>query len=342
MKNKQPHFNTQRGSDTQAQILPVNTSLAPTPSVYHTTWKYALTPTKTPINRMATKKHTNKRNHPTLKALINTIAAVSLSHSAQALSQGSTDALELLYGESETVRIATGTAKPIHLAPSVTTVINAQDIEAMGARNLDEVLEYVKEVSQVTKTTTTNLAPLTKEITRLSTSLGVSSSELANISLILSQAGLSARETRIALNALAKSSLAPTFTSITATAEGSIAAIRQFNLDIKDLERSLGSINAVAGKFAVESDDIIAAIRRTGGVFAAASQGIGTAETQLQQFIALFTSVRATTRESAESIATGLRTIFTRIQRRSTSDVCRHDPRHGPLDHDQSPGFSVW
>ena len=34
----------------------------------------------------------------------------------------------------------------------------------------------------------------------------------------------------------------------------------------------------------------------------------------------MFTSVRATTRESAETIATGLRTIFTRIQRQDTID----------------------
>ena len=39
--------------------------------------------------------------------------------------------------------------------------------------------------------------------------------------------------------------------------------------------------------------------------------------------IALFTSVRSTTRESAESIATGLRTIFTRIQRPETIDYLR-------------------
>ena len=38
----------------------------------------------------------------------------------------------------------------------------------------------------------------------------------------------------------------------------------------------------------------------------------------LEDLLGLFTSIRATTRESAESIATGLRTIFTRIQRPST------------------------
>ena len=106
--------------------------------------------------------------------------------------------------------------------------------------------------------------------------------------------------------------------------------MRQFSIGAENLEQVLGSVNAVAGKFAVESEDIISAIRRTGGVFNAASKGIKDssgnligAQERLNQFIAIFTSVRATTRESAESIATGLRTIFTRIQRRSTIDALK-------------------
>ncbi|NBP03585.1 MAG: phage tail tape measure protein, partial [Proteobacteria bacterium] len=43
----------------------------------------------------------------------------------------------------------------------------------------------------------------------------------------------------------------------------------------------------------------------------------------LNELIALFTSVRATTRESAESIGTGLRTIFTRIQRPKTIEFLK-------------------
>ncbi|MBI5848203.1 MAG: TonB-dependent receptor [Nitrospirae bacterium] len=41
------------------------------------------------------------------------------------------------------VAIATGTLKPLKLAPSVATVITSQDIEDMGATTLDEVLETV-------------------------------------------------------------------------------------------------------------------------------------------------------------------------------------------------------
>ncbi len=49
----------------------------------------------------------------------------------------------LLYADEEIIEIATGTAKPIHLAPSVANLITAKDIKIMGARTLDEVLETV-------------------------------------------------------------------------------------------------------------------------------------------------------------------------------------------------------
>ena len=75
----------------------------------------------------------------------------------------------------------------------------------------------------------------------------------------------------------------------------------------------LNAINSVSKSFAVESGDLVTAIRRVGGVFAATGGSVN-------ELIALFTSVRATTRESAETIATGLRTIFTRLQRTDTVD----------------------
>lgn len=186
---------------------------------------------------------------------------------------------------------------------------------------VSESIKFERElirVAQVAKTSIGGLADLNDEITRLSTGLGVGSVSLLGASRTLSQAGLSINETRRALEALAKTELAPTFQDIETTTEGAIAAIRQFKLDVRDLDGALGSINAVAAQFAVESGDIIGAIRRAGGVFSAASGDIDDGITQLQQFIAVFTSVRATTRENAESIATGLRTIFTRLQRRDT------------------------
>lgn len=171
-------------------------------------------------------------------------------------------------------------------------------------------------VSQVTGKSLSQLKDLTKEITRLSTSLGVSSRSLIEVSRTLSQAGLDAQQTKVALEALAKTALAPTFEDITQTAEGAVAIFNQFGKGAEALEKQLGAINAVAGRFAVEAGDLISTIRRTGGVFKAAGG-------DLNELIALFTSVRATTREAAESIATGLRTIFTRIQRPSTIKFLR-------------------
>ena len=187
-------------------------------------------------------------------------------------------------------------------------------------------IEYDRQltrISQVTGDAKSSLGKITSEIDSLSKSLGVSSSELATTSVTLAQAGLSARDTERALKALALSALAPSFDDMNQTVEGSIALMRQFSISSAQLEGALGSINSVAAKFAVEASDIITAIQRTGGVFAAASRGVSTGTEALNEFIAVFTSIRATTRESAETIATGLRTIFTRIQRADTIDALK-------------------
>ncbi|MGI1678608.1 MAG: TonB-dependent receptor [Cellvibrionaceae bacterium] len=53
------------------------------------------------------------------------------------------DELEFLYGDEETVSIATGTNKALRLAPSVASVITAEDIWEMGAKTLDDVIESI-------------------------------------------------------------------------------------------------------------------------------------------------------------------------------------------------------
>lgn len=51
--------------------------------------------------------------------------------------------LALAYGEKPSISIATGSSQPIVRAPAAATVITAQDIEAMGATDLDQILESV-------------------------------------------------------------------------------------------------------------------------------------------------------------------------------------------------------
>ena len=187
------------------------------------------------------------------------------------------------------------------------------------ANAVDEAIDFQREVvkiAQVTGKTVKELKGLEQTITRLSVTLGTSSKELLSTARILSQAGIKAGDLKVAIEALAKTTLAPTFEDINKTAEGAVAIIAQFEGGVGRLEKQLGAINAVAGQFAVESGDLISAVRRFGGVFKSAGGN-------LEELLALFTSVRATTRESSESIATGLRTIFTRIQRPKTIEFLR-------------------
>ena len=171
-------------------------------------------------------------------------------------------------------------------------------------------------VSQVTGESLSQLRGFTKTVTNLSTSLGIASSDLVQAGQLILQAGFSAKDTEVALKTLAKAALAPNFDSLSETTEGAIAILAQFGEGVGALEKQLGSINAVAGAFAVEAGDLIDVIRRAGGVFKSSGG-------DLNELIALFTSVRATTRESAESIGTGLRTIFTRIQRPKTIEFLK-------------------
>jgi outer membrane receptor protein involved in Fe transport len=72
------------------------------------------------------------------------LASILLSQAPCAFAQSSDeDELALVYGDKSTVSIATGSQQSLRRAPAVATVITAEDIAAMGATDLDEVLETV-------------------------------------------------------------------------------------------------------------------------------------------------------------------------------------------------------
>lgn len=181
-------------------------------------------------------------------------------------------------------------------------------------KGVGDAIEFERQmikVAQVTGKSVGDLSSLNNEISRLSINLGVSSVELVGVARTLAQTGISAREVEKALAAIAKSDLAPTFENMADTTEGVISIMRQFDVPASQMEGKLASLDALASKFAVESGDLIEVIRRAGGVFKATGGS-------LEGLLAVFTAVRSTTRESASSIATGLRTIFTRIPRART------------------------
>lgn len=80
---------------------------------------------------------------PTIMQLILALLIFAWAVRSYAATTSEEDELALAYGDSSFVSIATGSKQPIARAPSVATVITAEDIKAIGAADLDEVLETV-------------------------------------------------------------------------------------------------------------------------------------------------------------------------------------------------------
>ena len=187
-------------------------------------------------------------------------------------------------------------------------------------------IDYEREITrvvQVTGASAGSIGKLKNTIDDLSTSLGVDANELAKLARTFAQTGQSIDQVRDSIRAVARSTLAPSFGEMKNTAEGLIAALAQFNIAAKDSEAVLSSINAVSKRFAVEAEDLVSVIRRAGGVFSQAAGQFDDPKQSLNELIGIFTAVRSTTRETADTIAVGLRTIFTRIQRRGTIEFLK-------------------
>jgi len=73
------------------------------------------------------------------------LLAAAVGIALPALGAAPDDEAELLalYGDKASISIATGSRQPLRRAPAVASVITAEDISAMGATDLDEVLEAV-------------------------------------------------------------------------------------------------------------------------------------------------------------------------------------------------------
>lgn len=65
------------------------------------------------------------------------------SASFPSFAQDGEEDLYLLYGNEDMISIATGVSQPVAVAPSTASVITSEDIKAMGASTIDEVLERV-------------------------------------------------------------------------------------------------------------------------------------------------------------------------------------------------------
>lgn len=166
-------------------------------------------------------------------------------------------------------------------------------------------------IAQTVNKTNAQVQAYTSNILDLSRSYGVTNIKIAETVRVLTQAGLSFEDAARGAEILAKTTLLASFDDIESSTEGMIATMRTFNLTMGETERAFEAIGVVSKAYAVESADLVEGIKRAGGVFAATGGNV-------EELLALMTAVRQTTRESAETIATGFRTIFSRLQRPKT------------------------
>jgi outer membrane cobalamin receptor len=78
-----------------------------------------------------------------IPAFIASACCLALMPTGSAQTVSEEEELALAYGDKSTISIATGSRQALRRAPAVATVITAEDIAAMGATDLDEVLEAV-------------------------------------------------------------------------------------------------------------------------------------------------------------------------------------------------------
>lgn len=159
---------------------------------------------------------------------------------------------------------------------------------------------------QITGQTEEQMGGMRDSILDMATATGTSASEIARIGKIMSQAGFRGDQLTESLTALSKVPLTPSFETIDAAVEGTIAALNQFNSEGLTTTEILDIMTAVSNKFAASSEDIAKGIARGGAAFEAIG---GT----FREFVGIFTTVRQATRESAETVGTFMKTISSRL-----------------------------
>lgn len=187
------------------------------------------------------------------------------------------------------------------------------------SKGFSEAVSFEKELGRIAQTTDKSLSSLKRfsnQLRTLSVDTAVSSTKIAELTRIFAQTGLTLRDSLKAARDVARTDILATFTNLNSTAEGAVAILSQFKIGVNQLDEALAAINVTSKRSAVEADNLIDAVKRAGGVFSSLGG-------DLNQFLAIFTTVRETTRESSEAIATGLRTVFSRLQRRSSISFFR-------------------
>lgn len=183
----------------------------------------------------------------------------------------------------------------------------------------DRAVDFNTELTKIAQTTNKDRGEIYGKADKLldiSKKYGLVNSKVAQLTRTLAQTGLSFEDAAKGAEKLAKTTLLSTFDNVSDTTEGLIVLMNTFKLSADKAGESLDFINVISKKYATESADYVQALKRAGGVFQ-------TTGSDAKELIALFTVVRDTTRESAEVIGTGFRSIFPKLQRPKTIDYFR-------------------
>lgn len=185
------------------------------------------------------------------------------------------------------------------------------------SRATRDAIKFESEVAKIAQTlniSNRQAAQQTKFIAKLSKEFGLSAPKIAETARVLAQAGREfskVAKLQEAVAALSQSTLLASFDDLTETTDGLIAAMSQFDKQALSSAKIIGLVNTVSKKYAIEAGDLFEAVKKAGGAFSATGG-------KIEELFALFTTIRDTTRESAESISVGLRTITARLQRPAT------------------------
>lgn len=194
-----------------------------------------------------------------------------------------------------------------------------------------EAIKFEREITKVAQLQNTSMESareLGKFIGNLSTQFGTSSLELAKASQTLAQAGKRTGEIKSILQSLGQASLLPTFGDLEKSTDSLLAVLGQFNIKASETGRTLDILNSVSKDFNVSVDELFEGIRRSGSTFAELSgvrSGVKPGIDSLKEFVALFTAVIDTSRESAETIGTAFRTILPRLLRGETRELIKKE-----------------
>lgn len=211
-----------------------------------------------------------------------------------------------------------GLAGKRYLAFSIATIGVVKGLSKLkeGFADAADFERQILRIGQVSQRSLKQLGSLRQEILGITSRLGVDSAEIAESAVTLAQTGRPLAQIRKDLEAISKARLSPTFGSAKETVEGLIAVQSQFRKSALSTEQILSKLNTVAAQFPVEAGDLVTAIQKAGGAFSSAGG-------DLDQLLALFTAVRSTSRESADTIATSFRTITGRLARTKTRDFLK-------------------